>query len=215
MKSEVSALMDGALEERAINSTLDAMGKNPELRRDWGTWHLIGDTLRHGSEGAESSPVLSVDFTSRFMQALEDEPTVLAPQPLKPKDEMSPRFRHLMPLAASVMGIGAVVWVAQTLGLGVTPPAAAVAVVAAPHVLAAASKPVQVPVQVPVPELASADSAPPPGMAQAVQPVALIQSSGQMREYVVAHEGYSAGAVMQGLARYQRGMAEGRQGSGQ
>ena len=201
MKSEVSALMDGALDESTAALTLDAMGKAPELRRDWETWHLIGDTLRH-TEGAGAS-VLSAGFSDRFMQALEDEPTVLAPPPRKAEGAAAPRLRLIGPLAASVMGIGAVVWVAQTLGLGMAPPVVAVA---STHTLVA--QPV-------APVIASADRAPPPGVAQAMQPVSLSQSGGQMREYVVAHEGYSPGAAMQGLARYQRGMAETRQGSGQ
>lgn len=205
MKSQVSALMDGALDESVAASTLDAMGRSPELRGDWETWHLIGDTLRQTVDVKSGSGALSPDFTARFMRALGDEPTLLAP-PRKaetPAPSAPARFRQLLPLAASVMGVGAVVWVAQTVGLGDAP--SAVAVTAQRTLLArpAVTEPLH----------ASAERMPLSGPALVLQPVALNQSS--LREYVVAHEGYTPGPVMPGLARYQRGMAEPRQGGGQ
>jgi len=77
-----------------------------EARRDWDTYHLIGDVLR--SE-ALALPV-SARFSQRLDAALSAEPTVLAPRrrPLQ-------RFvhRYAMPGAALAVVVVAVTWIAQ------------------------------------------------------------------------------------------------------
>lgn len=186
MKSDVSALMDGELEGAAASSALDALKRDPELRRDWHAWHVAGDSLRHVDDG------LSPDFASRFMARLEDEPIVLAP-PAVPAVKPAPG-RWLMPLVASVMGISAVAWVAQA--LNASSPAPTLARVER----SAEARPAST-------LRASADVA--------VQTVSLAPPAGNMREYVMAHEGASPLPAMQGPARYQRGMVESRQGGGQ
>ena len=198
MKADLSALMDDALDEADAASTLDSLAREPSLRRDWETWHLVGDSLR---QGAEPWPGLSPDFSSRVMAALDEEPTVLAPRATVRR--ASP-LRFALPLAASVMGVGAVAWVANTL----QSPRGEVAVVA---------------MQKAAPQVAPASTAlgPVAGVGRSVQTVAYagaaarIQPMGQMREYVVAHEGYSPWVAVQGAARYQGGMSESRQDGAQ
>jgi len=72
MKSDVSALMDGALEEGSQDSVLNALCRDSQLRQTWSEYHLIGDALRR-------SPRLSSDLTHAVMARLADEPTVFAP----------------------------------------------------------------------------------------------------------------------------------------
>ncbi|MDD5296170.1 MAG: sigma-E factor negative regulatory protein [Rhodocyclaceae bacterium] len=198
MKAELSALMDDALDETDAASTLDDLSRDASLRQDWETWHRIGDSLRQGSEPVSG---LSLDFTNRVMAALDDEPTVLAPRALPRR--ASP-LRFALPLAASVMGVGAVAWVANALQSPRTPGAV-------------------VAMQKAAPQMTSAGTAlgPVSGVGSSVQTVSYagasvrVQPVGQMREYVVAHEGYSPWVAVQGAARYQGGMSEPRQDGAQ
>ncbi len=105
MKENVSALLDGALDEMASSRMLESLKRDGGLRRDWEKYCLIGDVLR-------DEEVLSSDFTMKVMQSLADEPTVLAPVH---NDVGEAWVRHLMPIAASVMGVAAVGWVAMVL----------------------------------------------------------------------------------------------------
>ncbi len=104
MKERVSALLDDALDEEASSRLFESIKRDAGLRRDWESYCLIGDVLR------EDTP-LSTDFTSKVMASLSDEVTVLAPV----RRENSGWAHRLMPIAASVMGVAAVGWVAMTL----------------------------------------------------------------------------------------------------
>jgi sigma-E factor negative regulatory protein RseA len=197
MKSNLSALMDDALDESEAASALDALTLEPSLRRDWELYHLIGDSLR---QGAEPWPELAADFSDRVMAALEEEPTVLAPHAPVRAPRASP-LRLVLPLAASVMGVGAVAWVANTL------PRGGGAVVALQGAATQAG-------------LASLALRPVAGVGRSVQTVSFsepvrVQPMAQMREYVVAHEGYSPWIAVQGAARYQDGVSESRQDGAQ
>lgn len=110
MKSEVSALMDGALDESAAQVTIQAMKKDTELQQAWSDYHLLGDVLRGEGQADERGHGLSPDFTANFMARLVDEPTVLAPPKKDSYWQRSHRF--LLPLAASVMGVAVVGWLA-------------------------------------------------------------------------------------------------------
>lgn len=106
MKDKVSALLDGDLDDQVTRTVFDDLKRDPDLRRDWETYCLIGDVLRGDREGSN-------DFVARVMAGLDAEPTVLAPR-------MAPAptrrvWQSLMPIAASVMGVAAVGLVAATL----------------------------------------------------------------------------------------------------
>lgn len=112
MKDKVSALLDGDLDDQASLAVFERLRRDPDLREDWETYCLIGDTLR-GDQPRSSG------FVARVMSELEDEPTLLAPlaQPARAQADGDGRrlWRSLMPLAASVMGVAAVGLVAATL----------------------------------------------------------------------------------------------------
>jgi sigma-E factor negative regulatory protein RseA len=99
----ISAYMDGEADEQDGLAQLGRLKQDAELRRNWETWHLIGDALR--GDAVRPSP----DFMGRFSEALAKEPTVLAPKapvrrPLLP--------RIALPLAASFGGVALVAWLA-------------------------------------------------------------------------------------------------------
>ncbi|GAB4166033.1 MAG: hypothetical protein OHK0026_10330 [Rhodocyclaceae bacterium] len=101
MKMQVSACMDGELDDAACSRAIDALCRDPRLRQEWETWAVIGDALR----GTDALPQ---DFTRKVMDRLADEPPIVA-APLRRRS----RLHHLaMPVAASVAGAALVVWVA-------------------------------------------------------------------------------------------------------
>ncbi|MHB8784762.1 MAG: sigma-E factor negative regulatory protein [Thauera sp.] len=108
MKDKVSALLDGDLDEQATRAVFDGLRRDPDLRRDWETYCLIGDSLRGDREGSD-------DFVARVMANLDAEPTVLAPRSAPVAAARQRMWQSLMPIAASVMGVAAVGLVAATL----------------------------------------------------------------------------------------------------
>lgn len=105
MKQKLSELMDGALEEHLSAGVLQALKSDAALKDDWDTWHLIGDCVR----GQRVD--VSLDFTQKVMSQLASEPTVLAPANVK-RHAFELSRRYIMPIAASVAGIGVVAWLA-------------------------------------------------------------------------------------------------------
>ncbi|MBI5110136.1 MAG: sigma-E factor negative regulatory protein [Rhodocyclales bacterium] len=103
MKTRISALMDGELDGNEASESLDAMRRGEALRRQWSDAHLIGEALRNEKR-------LDFDISASVMAALEQEPTVLAPQRRAQRDWSRPALA----LAASVAGVAVVAW----LGLG-------------------------------------------------------------------------------------------------
>ena len=183
MKSAVSAFMDDALEDGSQTAVVNALVRDRQLRQAWSEYHLIGDALRRSSR-------LSADVTRRVMERLASEPALLAPHPAATGRRN--RLRYALPLAASVMGIGAVAWVAQTLN---TPPAINVASVQR-----------QVPLQ--QQQIQPAASKPAAGPEND-----LAQASQQVNPYLFAHQWYSPVSNIQGVAPYVRIVADTRQGN--
>lgn len=175
MKEKVSALLDGALDETASGRMLDTLKRDPALRREWERYSLIGDVLR-------DEPVLSADFTSRLMAELEQEPTVLAPIRTENRNNW---VRHLMPIAASVMGAAAVGWVAMLLNGGGAP---------APTLAA---------VKAPVPAVAVTE----PNVSARLASASTEPSE---REYLIAHQAMAPSAAMPGVAYYVRSVSDTR-----
>lgn len=108
MKDKLSALLDGDLDEQATRAVFDGLRRDPDLRRDWETYCLIGDSLRGDRDGSD-------DFVARIMANLDAEPTVLAPRVAPDAGARQRMWQSLMPIAASVMGVAAVGLVAATL----------------------------------------------------------------------------------------------------
>lgn len=112
MKNKISALMDGELDNVDIADTITQIKKTEELRNEWATYHLIGDTLRQ-------SVVVPIDIASHVSKRLAAEPTVLTSRTLT---EHKGRVFTLA-VAASVMTVvAAAVWISmQTTDLPLEP----------------------------------------------------------------------------------------------
>lgn len=115
MKDKLSALLDGDLDEPSSRITLDALSRDPALRRDWDAYCLIGDMLRQ--EG-----LCTPGFTERVMAGIDAEVTLPVAKTAAVGNRNAAanqrRFWQLaMPVAASVMGVVAVGLVAKTLYL--------------------------------------------------------------------------------------------------
>lgn len=105
MKTRISALMDGELEQHEIGETLQALRRSEELRAEWRDGQLIGAALRGERK-------LDLDITARVMSAIDMEPTVMAPAPRRP----SAWQRPALALAASAAGVAVVAWLALAPG---------------------------------------------------------------------------------------------------
>ncbi|MDR2239487.1 MAG: sigma-E factor negative regulatory protein [Zoogloeaceae bacterium] len=118
-KQDISALLDGELETGDADLAIDALRRNPELQRVWDAYHLVGDTLRDGPDGFGYSGDSGYypDLSAKVMARLKQEPALLAPASaaaLRRKTQPAP-LRFALPLAAGIMGIAAVGWVALSL----------------------------------------------------------------------------------------------------
>lgn len=72
MKEQLSALMDGEFNTSNADHLLIVAKSDGELRRAWNAYHMIGDVMR-------GEHAFHCDMTSRIMDAIDNEPTVLAP----------------------------------------------------------------------------------------------------------------------------------------
>ena len=104
MKHDISALLDDELGEDEADRAIDALRRDKELQEAWNTYHLMGDALRRS---AEYSP----HFSQQVMARLLEEPVLFAPSA---QPRRSP-LRLALPMAAAVMGMAAVGWVALSL----------------------------------------------------------------------------------------------------
>jgi sigma-E factor negative regulatory protein RseA len=71
---QVSALIDGALDDGAERALLARLEEQPALRARWGRYHLIGDALR-------GEPVAGAAFgiAARVRDRLANEPVIVTP----------------------------------------------------------------------------------------------------------------------------------------
>jgi len=184
MKDKLSALLDGDLDEQAMGPVFDSIRRDRSLRSDWETYCLIGDVLR----GARDT---SPGLVARVMAGIEAEPTVLAP-PASGSGSVSseasqPRERRsLMPLAASVMGVAAVGWVAYTLN---AEPEGDIRTASAASGIQAVEN-----VSVPV----AGNMAPSPQV-------------DRQREYLFAHQAMTSGGPLSGVIQHVRTVSDVRQ----
>ncbi|HHJ80817.1 MAG TPA: anti-sigma factor, partial [Candidatus Tenderia electrophaga] len=68
MKEEISALMDGEVDEQEMQRSLRDMRNDPEQRDCWEQYHIIGDALRNNLP-----PTLNRDFVNNVSQAIAKE----------------------------------------------------------------------------------------------------------------------------------------------
>ena len=100
MNERISMLMDGELDESELTQDLKRLRSNPDLRRTWDTYHLIGDTLR-----GHAAPAMA----ARVSERLVAEPTVVAPQRRAPRGRMA---QIAFSAAAGAAGVALVAWLA-------------------------------------------------------------------------------------------------------
>lgn len=111
MKNQLSSLIDNELNIDEADHILNATKANEDVRAAWKHYHLIGDAMRGDAEMAN-------DFSSRVMQALENEPTILAINKHHPDDghrvqRKLPMFWSVAASAAAVMFVGLMVFQMQ------------------------------------------------------------------------------------------------------
>ncbi len=168
MKDGMSAFFDGDLDQHASAQVLDSIRRDPKLAAKWDDYCLIGDALRGEHAGSQ-------DFTARVMAGLEDEPVVLAPVHVRSQGRQG-ILRNLLPLAASVMGVLAVGWVAHTLS---SQPSGGVS-------------------------MAGVGGTRVEAVALQSQPVVSAVSGDGHREYVFVHQAMNGGGPLPGAIQYVR-----------
>lgn len=105
---QLSAFVDGELDDATENQVIKKLTQDANLKQRWHSYHLIGDTLRGSTAVSVSVPS---DFSTSVMQALESEPTVLAPK--------SSRAQHASPMTKRIAGVAIAASVATIAVLGV------------------------------------------------------------------------------------------------
>ncbi len=116
MKDQLSALIDGEFDVASAQHIITSVQSGGELESCWQSYHLIGDAMR-------GDRYMSADFSARVMNALEEEPTVLAPKAaadnqitLKKSLFKSNQFWSIAASVAAVMFVGLMVLQQQLTG---------------------------------------------------------------------------------------------------
>jgi sigma-E factor negative regulatory protein RseA len=200
VKDQISALLDGELDEVEARRLIERLKVQPELRRTWDDYHLIGDALR-GHLGRD----VSAAVTAR----LAAEAVVLAP---RPKTATAQRVaRWSLSVAAGLAAVALVAWMA----LPVYGPSSQLATVTPPQGVPSAR-------QGPAAEQAGAF----PQVALAPRPATAPLSARDKAEadaraqaealsalgvgnYLLAHQRFSPSSAMQGVAPYVRSVSAG------
>jgi len=175
MNERISALIDGHNDASgAMSDAVASVARSEDALRTWSTYALIGDALRR-------EQTLDVDLSASIMARLEHEPTVLAPVAAVPVRTEAPMgWQRVLPIAASVMGVAAVGWVALQMNSKESVPMLAASAPQAAIVQPVAANDVTT-------ERLSRDTA--------------------LRAYVMAHQG-TAGGALPGVVPYVRTVAE-------
>jgi len=108
-KERISALMDNELPSE---QSMKALLEDPSLSATWERYHLIGDALRD-----ELPEYLDKTLSQRIANALEQEPTILAPKPQRSfLSVVQPKVKQFIQVAGQY-GIAASVAVAVLVGI--------------------------------------------------------------------------------------------------
>lgn len=103
MNEDISRLMDGELEDDAVDRVLGAM-KSSGAAATWTCYHAIGDSLR-------GECTMAPRLSRRVAAALAQEPTVLAPQQRRVERPAAWAFAA----AATVAAVAVVGWTAVSI----------------------------------------------------------------------------------------------------
>ena len=108
MKEKVSALLDGEIEPSELDTLLEELRQQPDLRKQWGRYARIQSSL-HNEDGP--------DVADRIWAALQDEPAILAPRKSGlASHPLVRRYAAGLAVAATVAAaaIGSLNWYAPT-----------------------------------------------------------------------------------------------------
>jgi sigma-E factor negative regulatory protein RseA len=183
MKDKLSTLLDGDLDEQSATAVLAALARDASARQEWDTWCLIGDAMR-GEHGG------SVGFVDRVMAGIEAEPVLFAPASAAASAGRRSAWQSLMPIAASVMGVAAVGWVAHTLSGPDETGSAMLAVQSAPALVVEREAPVN------LVDFRQVEHALP---------------GDPHRAYVFVHQAMTGGGPIPGAVQYVRTVSDNRQ----
>ena len=191
---DVSDLMDGELDADTAARQIGRLKTDGAAREKWDTYHLIGDALRgevqamRGVDSFALTPALTSAFTARLAQALTQEPTVLAPRPVREKSHAQTVW---LSAAASIAAIAVVGGITFSVVKQDTPQATV-----------ATSTPAAVAVMDGKGTTALSLQAP------AAEPLVAIAGTvvhaPHMHEYLLAHQGISPITAIQGVTPYIR-----------
>jgi sigma-E factor negative regulatory protein RseA len=92
--------MDGELFEDETADLLDRIRREPEARKDWEIYHLIGDVLRQPEH-------IHCDLSAKVRERMQGEPTVLAPRHRAARQQVR---TVALSAAASLLAVSVVAW---------------------------------------------------------------------------------------------------------
>ena len=192
MKDQISALLDGELDESEAGRLIARLKSDPELRRAWDDYHRVGDALR-GHLGA--------DLSARVASRLAAEPTVLArgaaPTPVQRAG------RWVLSAAASLAAIALVAWMAlpwRTPAPQIAEGQPGVVALAPATAMSSGAQVASAPRDAPGSIRSRAAEADARAQAEALAALG-------MRNYLLAHQRFSASSALQGMAPYARTVA--------
>ncbi len=97
MKSKLSMLIDGELDQQEVARVLEELKVNEELREEWKNFHVIGDALRQSSQ-------LSTSVDLNFNKSAKVGPLVLVPKS-KNSSKYKPTRVFAYSIAASIIAM--------------------------------------------------------------------------------------------------------------
>jgi len=97
----LSALVDGELTQAEYRDAVEAIHQSAELKHRWMRYHLATDALKNSLPPAIVKP----DFAGHVMQAIEAEPTVLAPRNILYRVRVVAKQMAGLAVAASVTAV--------------------------------------------------------------------------------------------------------------
>lgn len=129
MTQELSSLMDGELPADEAERIIKGCCGSEELKAKWQAYHLIGEALRGEAAPRGAS-------TRRIMEAIAQEPTVLAPPPRRATASAG---RIAFAAAASVATVAVVGWIGMQDSAAPTGPVIAKSATVAPQAVPVAA----------------------------------------------------------------------------
>jgi len=113
MKEDISALMDGEVNEQEMQQSLREMRNDPEQRDCWEQYHIIGDALKNNLPSN-----LNRDFVNNISQAIANE-DLPAPEITPPKQKTINTAKRRHPIANPFTGFALAASVAMVAYVGV------------------------------------------------------------------------------------------------